>query len=82
MVGGLTLAGDAVLTRREQHEQSKLRTDEALTGTRGAGHGQVSHGVGCGVNPPETAAARPSAGRDGLKSETAQTHTWSFSALH
>lgn len=73
----VTLAGDAVLTRREQHEQGELRADEALAGTRRAGHGQVGHGVGCGVNPPETAAARPSARCDGLKSENPQTHTWS-----
>lgn len=69
----LTLAGDAVLAGREQHQQRELGADEALAGARHAGHGQVGHGVGRSVYPPETAAASARATRDGLKPE--HTHT-------
>ncbi len=71
----LTLAGDAVLTWREQHQQRELGADEALAGARHARHGQVSHGVGRSVYSSETAAAGACATRDGLKPEHTHTHT-------
>lgn len=57
-----------MLTWREQYKKSELRADEALAGSHNTGHGQVGHGVGCGVHPSETTAARSSARRDSLKS--------------
>lgn len=45
----------------EKHKQGELRADEALAGAWCAGHDQVGHGVGCGVNPSQTAATAPTA---------------------
>lgn len=74
LVCGFTLAGDTMLAWGEEHKQGELGADEALAGAWCAGHDQVGHGVGCGVNPSQTAAAaatRPT--RTGLKSVTRKT---------
>ena len=62
-----TFAGDTVLAGAEENEQGQLRADEALAGPWRGGHGQVGHGVGCGVDPPQTATAQALATRYGLQ---------------
>lgn len=58
----------------EKHKKGELRADEALAGAWCAGHDQVGHGVGCGVNPPQTAATAPAATRPTRTSLQSDAH--------
>lgn len=53
-----TFAGNNVLAGAEEDEQGQLGADEALAGPRQGGHGQVGHGVGRCVDPPQAGAAQ------------------------
>ena len=46
-----------MLAGGEQHKECQFRTNEAFTWARSTGHGQVGHGIRCGMNPSQAASA-------------------------
>ena len=78
-----TFAGNNVLAGAEEDEQRQLGADETLAGPRQDGHGQVSHGIGRGVDPPQAGAAQWRAARDGLQPlQPGGTDRWKDWLIH
>lgn len=56
-----------MLAGTEENQQSQLGANEAFAGPRQCWQGQVGHGVGRGVDPPQAGAAQALSTRDGLQ---------------